>query len=578
MSSSILRDYVLSRIPIVWVYSIEEDRLLQQEANFLLDKGTTNRVYIYDASNTIYDFQKRGGKPQVMEVGGPTEAISEFIKPSRFKFEDFVVDKQCTWDLNDNGFPSKSIMVLLDAAFHMVDSNNVKHTNARLTRAIKSAAQELIKQQKSLVFVNHHTDIPIELENIVTYVEHKLPDVKMMKSIVRSSQGALISESIPKITLTDEEQGVIAQQLTGLTKWQAENVLSLANRENAIDITYGTGDKPPRTFKGEVLRREKARLIQKSGVLKIIEVNQGLSSVGGMENLKAWAKDRELIFSQGARDDGIDLPRGIWVVGPSGVGKTHVAQALAKEWDRTILRLDVAACMGSLLGESEGKLLRALGDAEAQAPCILFIDEAEKLMAGASGVVSDGGTFQRMYGTWLTWNQSRKADVFVVCTTNSVQDVPAPALRKGRVDEIFYVGLPGLKQRVDIFNIHLNKRGWNPEEYGIDLGLLAMKTPHRTGSEIEQIVNEGLIRKGKAIGFGKSNPIKTDYFLDAIGDVKIMAELNPDEASGLFKWAKSRGVMMANADDDLTPPKKSFLSKTGKPDPMEPIKINEEEL
>ena len=376
MSNSILRDYILSRIPIVWVYSIEEDRLLQQEANFLLDKGTTNRVYISDASGEIYDFQKRDKvRAQVIEVDSPTDAIKKFIHPSPYKFEDFVIDKECTWDVHDHGFPNKSIMVLLDAAFHMVDPSNVKHTNARLTRAIKSAAQSLIKQQKSLVFVNHHSDIPIELDNIVTYVEHKLPDAKMMKSIVKTMQGSLITESIPKISLTEEEHNTVAQQLTGLTKWQAENVLSLANRENAIEYQYALKEKPQRTFKGEVLRREKARLIQKSGVLGIIQPECGMDSVGGMEYLKAWAKDRAMTFSQGAREDGIDLPKGLLVVGSGGTGKSYVAQALAQEWDRTILKLDIGACMGSLLGQSEERLSKALKDAEAQAPCILFVDK-----------------------------------------------------------------------------------------------------------------------------------------------------------------------------------------------------------
>ena len=206
--------------------------------------------------------------------------------------------------------------------------------------------------------------------------------------------------------------------------------------------------------------------------------------------------------------------------------------------------------------------------------------EFEKLFAGANSSVSDGGTFQRMYGTWLTWTQSRKADVFLVATTNSVQSIPAPAIRKGRFDEIFYVGLPGLKQRAEIFDIHLNKRGWDPEEYEIDLGLLAMKTPNRTGAEIEQIINDGLIRKAKDVGFGKSVPIKNEYFLEAINDVKTMYDLNPDESNGLLKWAKERGVMMANAEDEPVHQvkKEPFLSKTGKPEPATSIQINEDEI
>jgi len=207
--------------------------------------------------------------------------------------------------------------------------------------------------------------------------------------------------------------------------------------------------------------------------------------------------------------------------------------------------------MGSLLGESESRLIKALTDAEAQAPCILFVDEFEKLFAGAGGGGNlDGGTFQRMYGTWLTWTQSRKSDVFVVATTNSITNIPAPALRKGRFDEVMYVGLPGLKQRKEIFSIHLRKRGWEPSQYNIDIDKLAINTPNRTGSEIEQIVIEGLIKKVKRVGFGKENPITTDLLMESINDVKIMAELNPEESKNLLDWAKSHKVLMANKEDD----------------------------
>jgi hypothetical protein len=350
--SSILREFVSSGTPIIWVYSIEEDRLLNEESSVLLAKRMRNKVYVYDATNQIVDIERK--ESQVIEVDSPVDAIQAFIKQSSYKFDEFVIDGQSTWDINEHGFPSKSVMVMLDAPFYMTDPSKVKHTNARLTRCIKNAMPYLIQQGKSIVFVNHHPEIPIEIEHVVTYVEHKLPDVKKMKSITKGSQTSIVAENIPKIALTEDELNVIAQQLTGLTQTQAENVLSLANRENILDFLKNP-DETHRTFKNEVIRREKSRLIQKSGVLQIVDCNWGMDQVGGMENLKEWAKDRALIFKHEAREDGIDLPKGLCVVGPGGTGKSWVAQALGKEWDRTVLRLDIGACMGSLLGESEGK-------------------------------------------------------------------------------------------------------------------------------------------------------------------------------------------------------------------------------
>jgi len=550
LSSSILKEFISSANPLLWVHSIEEDRLLSCEASALLGSGSRCKIYVYDSRNFIYDYEDRSS---IMEVDSPIDAIEKFIKKSNHDFKSFYVDNQSTWDMNNQGFPDSSLIIMLDAPFYMTDPSKVKHTNARLTRCIKNSIPNLLGSDKTIVFINHNTDVPIEIENIVTYVQHELPNVTDMKMVVKGSaysgnfnDGS--KNNVPEIELEEDDLNKFAQQLTGLTQWQAENVLAMANRANAMEFSQGKVNK--RTFKTEVIRKEKSRLIQKSGILQILDNNWGMNEVGGMENLKQWAKDRALIFRHEAREDGIDLPKGLCVVGPGGTGKSWVAQALGLEWDRAVLRLDIGACMGSLLGESEGKLIKALKDAEAQAPCILFVDEFEKLFAGAGGGVTDGGTFQRMYGTWLTWTQSRKSDVFVVATTNSITSIPAPALRKGRFDEVMYVGLPGLKQRKEIFNIHLKKRGWAPEEYGIDLTELASKTPSRTGSEIEQIVIEGLIRKGKDVGFGKKFSVTTQHIAAAINDVKIMAELNPDESKTLLEWAKSHRVMMANKEDD----------------------------
>jgi len=173
--------------------------------------------------------------------------------------------------------------------------------------------------------------------------------------------------------------------------------------------------------------------------------------------------------------------------------------------------------------------------------------EFEKLFSGASGNTNtDGGTFQRMYGTWLTWTQSRKEDVFVVATTNGVDRLPPPALRKGRVDEIFFVDLPNEAERKTIFEIHLKRRGWEAEEYNIDTIKLARETTNRTGSEIEQIIVQGLINKVKNKGFGKEHPLETEDISSAISSIRTMFELNPNESEDIRRWATEHNVMFAN--------------------------------
>ena len=159
-----------------------------------------------------------------------------------------------------------------------------------------------------------------------------------------------------------------------------------------------------------------------------------------------------------------------------------------------------------------------------------------------------------MYGTWLTWTQSRKEDVFVVATTNGVDRLPPPALRKGRFSEIFFVDLPSKRERKTIFEIHLAKRGWGVEDFPlIDTMMLADKTTNRTGSEIEQIVIQGLLNKVKRKGFGKSNPLETNDLVEAVASVRTMFELNPGESDNIRSWAKSHNVMFANKQENEKP-------------------------
>jgi len=435
--SSLLNDLIRTNNPLVWVYSEEEIRFIEEESSHLLSSKACTQVYVYDARGSICDVNGffSDSSLQSLEYDSSTEAINSFSELSTFDWEDFAADEDgksnLAWDIKTHGYPNGSILIMLDIPFYMVDAAKVQHTNAMLTRTIKCAAMKNIQQRKSIVIVNHHKVVPIELDGIVTFVEHPHPTLDKLKKIVTGSKNMLRSETIPSINIDEEETIKVAQQLKGLTLWQAEQVLAQANRQNAID--YNNKLTTIRTFKTDVIQKEKSRLISKSSVIEIIHPQYDLNAVGGMDNFKEWIKDTEVSFRHEAREDGIDLPKGVLVVGAGGTGKSYLAQGLAKEWNRPLLRLDVSACMGSLLGESEGKLIKALKDAEAQAPCVLFLDEFEKLFAGASGQNLDGGTFQRMYGTWLTWTQSRKEDVFVVATTNGVERLPAPALRKGRL-------------------------------------------------------------------------------------------------------------------------------------------------
>jgi ATP-dependent 26S proteasome regulatory subunit len=577
MKSSIL-DLIKVRNPLIWVYSEEETYFIEDESSWILNSRVCNATYVYDVRGKISevrDFRLQNNEDG-KEYDSPVEAIIDFASLSSFDYQDLTIDNQSKWDPNTHGYPNGSVLFMLDVPFFMTDPGKTNHTNAILTRTLKVAAMQCVDQKKSIVIINHHKNIPIELENFVTFVHHPKAGKDDLRPLVELAQTFVSDPKIPPISLNNEEIEFVTAQLKGLTRWQAEHVLSLSNRQNAVEFLNHKTDK--RQFKLEVIQQEKSRLISKSSTIEILHPERGLSGVGGMENFKKWVKDMELRFKPEAPEDGIDLPKGILVVGAGGTGKSHLAQCLAKEWNRTLLKLDISACMGSLLGQSEGNLIKALEDAEAQAPCVLFVDEFEKLFAGASGGNMDGGTFQRMYGTWLNWTQSRKEDVFVVATTNGVQNLPPPVLRKGRFDEIFFVDLPSTIERKEIFAIHLDKRGWNHEEFGIDIQSLADKTPNRTGSEIEHIVIQGIVNKVKRVGFGKNNPVETQDLLNAIGMVRTMFDLQPDESRNIRDWAKKHNVMFASLPESSGEPQQARLVSPPRGQNKRTIKVEEGEI
>ena len=212
-------------------------------------------------------------------------------------------------------------------------------------------------------------------------------------------------------------------------------------------------------------------------------------NVGGLAVLKDWLLLRERAFTQDARDFGLPSPKGIALIGIPGTGKSLTAKMIADLWHLPLLRLDVGALFGSLVGESEERTRRALSLAETISPCILWVDEIEKAFAFGSG---DAGTSQRVFAHLLTWMQDKTSPCFVVATANNIAALPPELLRKGRFDEIFFLDLPTIEERREIFTVHLKKRRCIPAEF--DLDTLARESEGYVGAEIEQTIIDAMYR------------------------------------------------------------------------------------
>jgi SpoVK/Ycf46/Vps4 family AAA+-type ATPase len=279
---------------------------------------------------------------------------------------------------------------------------------------------------------------------------------------------------------------------------------------------------------------EKQQIIRKSGLLEYCTTSESFSSVGGMAVLKDWLSKRSLAFSREAREFGLAAPKGILMLGVQGCGKSLCAKAVSTQWQLPLLRFDMGRMFGSLVGSSEENVRRAISVAESVAPAVLWVDEIDKAFAGsqASGA-TDGGTTARVFGTFLTWLSEKTAPVFVVATANDISHLPPELLRKGRLDEIFFVDLPDPQERAEVFRIHLQKRGRDAANFDPDR--LAEASKDFSGAEIEEAINSALYD-----AFYGREELTTGHVLKALGETVPLARTMDEQIGQIRRWADGR--------------------------------------
>jgi SpoVK/Ycf46/Vps4 family AAA+-type ATPase len=224
----------------------------------------------------------------------------------------------------------------------------------------------------------------------------------------------------------------------------------------------------------------------------MIPMKETIDDIGGLENLKAWLERKKKVFTNldQAIKAGVDVPKGILIVGMPGCGKSMTAKATATLFDLPLVRLDVGRLLGKYVGESEENMRKALKLAEAISPCVLWIDEIEKAFSGVGSSSGSSDVTTRLFGQFLTWMQEKENTVFIVATANDISKLPPEFLRKGRFDELFYVDFPTADERRKILEIHLRKRHkWYK---GLDIADLMKQTDGYNGADLEAIVKEAI--------------------------------------------------------------------------------------
>ncbi|MGI9244770.1 MAG: AAA family ATPase [Verrucomicrobiales bacterium] len=486
---------IRARYPILYIVTSEEMRLQEMIVEIGGDRDKEVFEWSYSTglvpAGTSIQSQKHRNAPTKDPIMALDQVIEQ-VEPALFIFKDF------------HPFLTKN--------------------NFAVTRKLKEIAIHLKNSFKTILLVSPIQEIPKELEKEITLLNFPLPERDDLARLLDTIVEEVKEYSQVVIDLDDSSRERLLQAALGLTLNEAENVFAKIivkdQRLSSEDVN-------------EVFA-EKQQIIRKSGVLEYYATDESFEMVGGLHVLKDWLQKRAVAFSEDARTFGLPAPKGVLLLGVQGCGKSLCAKAVSGLWQLPLLRFDIGKMFGSLVGSSEENVRHATAVAESVAPAILWVDEIDKAFSGSQGSgSSDGGTAARVFGTFLTWLSEKTAPVFVVATANDITQLPPELLRKGRLDEIFFVDLPSLEERTEIFRIQLEARGRDAANF--DLEKLATASNSFSGAEIEQALISALYD-----AFYASTELTTDHVLEALRQTVPLAQTMDEQVNRIRSWAEGR--------------------------------------
>ena len=434
---------------------------------------------------------------------------------------------------NNQGFAKRNPLQALElverlnsetpALFLLKDFNRFL-TDLSISRKLRNISRILKLQPKTIIIIGSDLAIPKELQDLITVLEFQLP---LEDEIIQE-----LNRLINSLNIKVEPQ--LFENLTracqGLSLERIRRVLS------KIIATYKTIDDNSIA----VLLSEKKQIISQTEILEYSSVNEKITNLGGLDNLKDWLKKRKTAFSIQASNYGLPTPRGLLLIGIQGTGKSLTAKAIANDWQLPLLKLDVGKLFGGIVGQSESRLRQMINVAETISPCILWIDEIDKAFTNTESK-GDSGTSNRVLATFISWLSEKTKPVFVISTANNIDLLPLEIIRKGRFDEIFFLDLPKQDEREEIFKIHLQE--FRPDSWNLfDYSKLAKLSESFSGAEIRQSIIEGMYH-----AFYEKREFTTDDICLAVKELIPLANLESNQMLKLQNWASSGQIRLASS-------------------------------
>jgi ATP-dependent 26S proteasome regulatory subunit len=503
---------VAARHPVIWVVTHEEDRALRTAQSVAAhprgrpasSDNPAKQVYLWSVSRGLVDATREDDeKVKDAELTDPVDMLKHITTAARA----------------DRDHQERAIYVLRDI-HKFLGEGSVTY------RFLRDAASAVKTSYLTILVTSPVSALPLELQKVVTLVDMPLPTLEEL--------GERLDDYVVKpfkLKLVNGEREKVLKAGLGLTEdeFEAACCESLART-------------PTHIVDPRVVVKSKEQILRKSNV-EFFEPQDDLANVGGLDALKTWITQRSLAFTEKAAAFGLRPPKGLFLTGPPGTGKSLTAKAAASTLGMPLLKIEAASIFGKYVGESEGNLQRILKTADAVAPCVLWVDEIEKTTAGArAGSDNDSGTTSRVFGALLQWMEEHRSAVFVIATANDPMSV-RPELM-ARFNAVFFVDMPTLEARAEILSIHMRKTGRTVTP--ADMMEVAEASPGFSGRELEQCIMEAL-NNAYSETQGASD-VTTAHLLAAVRNVRPLSVSRHDEIENMRKWAKE------NAKPAATPP------------------------
>ena len=497
MSNNKLKTYLRSGYAALFAVTFEEDRVSTMLTEVCMEVGL--KVYTWTPTEGVVD-QQEG---VVISIGDkksadPMSALQMFIanKPNKKGEPEGTI------------IPNNSILVMKDLQMYMKKGDPV------FTRLVKDAIKVGRGTGRAIIIMGSQLFLTPELEKEFTVIDFPLPsrnELLVVAKDLAKAKGVGLNGNVDEIL--DAGLGLTTNEF-------ADAVAASLTEHNDILPAF--------------VAELKAQTIKKSGILEIIKPGVTFDDLGGLHELKHWVNKRTHAFSQKAKDYGLPTPKGVILFGVQGAGKSFGTRAIASAMGCPLLRLDTGRLFAGIVGSSEANVRAVIAQVEAFGRCILWIDEIDKGFAGMTGGHDgDSGTTRRVIGTFLTWMAEKTSPVFIVATANDLTKLPPELLRKGRWDEMFFIDLPTVEERVEIWNVQIKMKNRMPKDYNLDA--LASTTEGWTGAEIEALMSEGLFA-----AFEQDTEPSTKLLIELSKQTMPLSKTMAEGMARLRNWAEGR--------------------------------------